>query len=247
MVAEGSGDIGARVEAWLAQELVPPPIDEITFLTMPVNLFDRPSVDAIVALIRRDDYKLVVIDTLARSMDGGDENSAKDASTVIAAADALRDASGACVLLVHHSGYDATHARGSTAFRGACDTELEVKKSDDLVILTAKKQKSRRDGDRWFLKLDERASSRVVVEAHGKSNEITTSALDVLTALREHDDGSGMTSGQWQAVAETGTIRTFHRLKKQLTEAGLVTREGKGNSCRYHAAASDIRVMSPDE
>ena len=70
---------------------------------------------------------MIVIDTLARALQGGDENSAQDVGAFNAAIAALVESTGACVLVVHHSGKDKTKgARGSSALLGAVDTELEV-------------------------------------------------------------------------------------------------------------------------
>lgn len=70
---------------------------------------------------------LVVIDTLARAMKGGDENSAQDMGALNDAVSALIESTGACVMLIHHSGKNkAGGARGSSALLGAIDTELEV-------------------------------------------------------------------------------------------------------------------------
>lgn len=70
---------------------------------------------------------LVVFDTLARSMAGGDENSASDMGRVIAMADRLRNELGAAMLVVHHSGKDpGKGARGSSALFSAADTVISV-------------------------------------------------------------------------------------------------------------------------
>jgi hypothetical protein len=70
---------------------------------------------------------LIVVDTLARAMKGGDENSAQDMGALNDAMSALIEATGACVLLIHHSGKNkGAGARGSSALLGAIDTELEV-------------------------------------------------------------------------------------------------------------------------
>jgi len=81
---------------------------------------------------------LVVIDTLARALVGGDENSAQDVGAFNSAVAALIEATGACVLVVHHSGKNQNAgARGSSALLGAIDTELQI--SDNRV--TASKQR----------------------------------------------------------------------------------------------------------
>lgn len=70
--------------------------------------------------------KLIVVDTLARSFEG-EENSATDMGAFVRACDNIRAATGATVLVVHHSGKDADKgARGSSALRAACDFEYKV-------------------------------------------------------------------------------------------------------------------------
>lgn len=70
---------------------------------------------------------LVIIDTFARALMGGDENSAQDVGAFNDAIAKLIDHTGACVLLIHHSGKNkAAGARGSSAILGAIDTELEI-------------------------------------------------------------------------------------------------------------------------
>lgn len=70
---------------------------------------------------------VIVIDTLSRVMAGGDENSAADMTALIRNIDALRAATGAHIMLVHHTGKDtARGARGHSSLRAATDTEIEV-------------------------------------------------------------------------------------------------------------------------
>lgn len=75
---------------------------------------------------------VIVIDTLSRVMAGGDENSAADMTALIRNIDAIREATGAHVMLVHHTGKDtARGARGHSSLRAATDTEIEVGVSGD--------------------------------------------------------------------------------------------------------------------
>ncbi len=85
---------------------------------------------------------LIVIDTVARSMVGGDENSAKDTGIFIERVDALRRKYGASCILVHHSGIvDKGRLRGSSAWKGALDAEFLVSLDGDIVTLTCQKMK----------------------------------------------------------------------------------------------------------
>ncbi len=88
---------------------------------------------AIVDLVREAERQtekkaaLIVIDTLSRAMAGGDENSSIDMGALVKNCDDIRAATGAHLLLVHHSGKDkAKGARGHSLLRAATDTELEV-------------------------------------------------------------------------------------------------------------------------
>lgn len=96
----------------------------------PVNLRDPnadigPLLELIAGLAERP--VLIVIDTLSRAMAGGDENSSVDMGALVAAFDAIRAATGAHLIVVHHTGKDAAKgARGHSLLRAATDTELEV-------------------------------------------------------------------------------------------------------------------------
>lgn len=88
--------------------------------------------------------RLVVIDTLNQTAAGADENSAKDMGRYIASMKRLRDETGAAVVVVHHSGKDASKGmRGSTALLGAMDTTLEVVRATDgrSMTVSVRKQK----------------------------------------------------------------------------------------------------------
>ena len=69
----------------------------------------------------------VIVDTLARALAGGDENSPVDMGNIVRAADAVRVATGAHFTYVHHTGKDETKGlRGHSSLLGAVDTTLEV-------------------------------------------------------------------------------------------------------------------------
>jgi len=79
-------------------------------------------------------FSLIIFDTLARVMDGADENAAQDIEGLMGQADILRKNTGAHVMFVHHSGKDLTRgARGHSSLRAAVDTEIELTKGDDGV------------------------------------------------------------------------------------------------------------------
>jgi len=71
--------------------------------------------------------RLIVMDTFAYALAGGDENSAQDVGAFNSVIQALIESTGACVLLIHHTGKDAAKgARGSSALPAAVDTEIAL-------------------------------------------------------------------------------------------------------------------------
>ena len=138
--AEGRGGLGQRIRAWLqARDLKPP----AGFRLFPdaINLLDSAQIDVVCEWATAARPVLAVIDTLARAIPGADENSAKDVGVAIGAADRLRAASGATVLLVHHTAKDGLDARGSSALRGAVDTMVKVENDDGRVKVSCEKAK----------------------------------------------------------------------------------------------------------
>ncbi|MEO1678013.1 MAG: AAA family ATPase [Pseudomonadota bacterium] len=87
---------------------------------------------------------LIIVDTLARAMPAGDENSNVDMGMVIRNADKLRQLSEAHVMVVHHTGKDTSAgARGHTSLRAAVDTEIELSRDDDTGAISMRATKQR--------------------------------------------------------------------------------------------------------
>lgn len=105
---------------------------------------------------RRAPLKLIVIDTLSRVMAGGDENGPVDMTAFIKNVDRIRHASGAHIMIVHHTGKDvAKGARGHSSLRAATDTEVEVS-VDETEMRSAKvtKQRDLPGGEEFAFRLD---------------------------------------------------------------------------------------------
>ena len=74
---------------------------------------------------------IVVIDTLAQSASGFEENSGKDMSEVLAAGKAIQEALGGVCLYVHHCGKDRTRgSRGHSSLPFAMDSIIEVRRTE---------------------------------------------------------------------------------------------------------------------
>jgi hypothetical protein len=91
---------------------------------------------------------LIVIDTFARALTGGDENSTMDTGQAVAGADLIRAETGACVAFIHHSGKDPSKgARGSSALRAATDTEIRIEGQTGQRTATVTKQRDLESGE----------------------------------------------------------------------------------------------------
>jgi hypothetical protein len=148
---EGAHGIQNRVAAFaLACGLAG---QEIPFAIIPValNLLDPNAdtsrlIDAIAEAAARMAIPvgLVVMDTLSRAMAGGNENAPEDMGALVANSDRIRQATGAHVAWIHHSGKDqAQGARGHSLLRAATDTEIEISRADNDSPSVAKVTKQR--------------------------------------------------------------------------------------------------------
>ena len=94
--------------------------------------------------------KLIIVDTLARSFGGGNENAPQDMGEFIQGCDDLMHEFEATVLVVHHFGKDTqSGARGHSSFFGALDTSMMLKKIGAHDIqLACEKQKDAPEFDK---------------------------------------------------------------------------------------------------
>lgn len=143
LVAEGGAGFRKRVRAW--EQHHDRKMTGIRFLPRPVQAMD-PEWLVLVEACKRIAPVLIVVDTQARVTVGVEENSNKEMGQVVDRMEQLRAASGACVLLVHHTGHDSDRGRGATAVKGALQTELGVERKnkgllDTTVTLKTGKQK----------------------------------------------------------------------------------------------------------
>lgn len=88
-------------------------------------------------------FDMIVFDTMSRVMGGADENAAPDIADLMRNIGGLQRASGAHIMLVHHTGKDVGRgARGHSSLRAAVDTEIELTR-DDLGLISAQVTKQR--------------------------------------------------------------------------------------------------------
>ncbi len=129
---EGEVGMGKRVAAWSLHHKKSLP-DSLRFIIQPFNLLDSSDVNELAKAIQANDGNsgLVILDTLNRAVPGADENSSVDMGNIIVAVKRLQDITGGLVLLIHHTGKDATKGlRGHSSLYAALDGAIEVTRTD---------------------------------------------------------------------------------------------------------------------
>ena len=139
VAAEGACGLARRADAWA--ESNHRKIGELRILPEPLQLGNAEQVAELVQLAREMRPGLVVLDTRARCTVGLDENSATAQGLAVEAAESIRRASGATVLVVHHTGRQGDHGRGSNAWDGAAWTLLGVTGSELQAQIKVEKHK----------------------------------------------------------------------------------------------------------
>ncbi len=153
---EGDAGLSKRLAAWsqFHKKSIP---DGLGFITQPFDLLINSDVDELGKNISAAGGSggMVIIDTLNRSAPGADENSSVDMGNLIASAKRLQSLIGGLVLLVHHTGKDATKGlRGHSSLFAALDAAIEVNKTESRREWSIAKSKDDESGTAYAFRLD---------------------------------------------------------------------------------------------
>jgi hypothetical protein len=194
IAGEGHGGIGARIKACKINHQTQDGA-EIYVIRYQLNL--RSSADdfnllmqSIDNLIERTgiELRLVQIDTLARAFGGGNENDSQDMGAFIHNAGRLQRKLGCALMVLHHSGKDATKGlRGHSSLLGAVDTQLELQKLEQEVkqdgvagkgVITVSKQKDGQDNIKFGFEM-------ILIDINQKLNDALELSESMSLAVRE--------------------------------------------------------------
>lgn len=179
--AEGQEDFRRRVRAYAEHhgtEEEPNGGMDMHYIDEAPNLMSEPDTQALLKQILAcpgGAPDIIVIDTLAQSMVGGNENSGEDVGKVLGHCTRIHKATGALVLLIHHSGKDAAKgARGWSGLRAAADVEIEVLRDGHDRVAELTKLKGGQDGAQFAFRL-----VPVVLEQDEDGDDITSCVVAV--------------------------------------------------------------------
>lgn len=217
VAAEGGAGLSKRLAAYLNYHDLEEIDTPFVVVPEPVNLLkegDAQLETTCIAVSKDLTHRvgLIVIDTLNRSMPGGDENSSEAMGYVVDKASKLSVATGAFVLIVHHSGKDKSRgARGHSSLRAAVDIELEVIKDGDIRKLTVTKSRDGEDGTAFANVL------KVVNLGHDEDLDPITSCVAIPGNIADAKSNQPKAQGKWQE-AIMNTFKIF--LDEPLSEMG---------------------------
>lgn len=183
---EGGYGVANRVSAFKRERGIA--VAAFAVLNQPLNLrsSDKDASMVIVAArelgnLSRFAIRLIVIDTLARALAGGDENSSTDMGNLLARCDAIREATQANVLLIHHTGKDVQRGeRGWSGLRAAVDTSISIERLEDsgITVATVEKQRDLPKGDRFAFRL-----APVELGRNKRGKPVTSCVVDPADAI----------------------------------------------------------------
>lgn len=124
LVLEGEGGLRVRFAAWEKHNGRALP-DSFACIAQPFTLTEPQDLADLLAVVPAG--AVVFIDTLNRAAPTADENSSKDMGGILKAAKTLQAKTSGLVVVVHHTGKDATKGlRGHSSLFAALDAAIEV-------------------------------------------------------------------------------------------------------------------------
>lgn len=215
VAAEGGVGLGKRLKAYQKHhDLDLRALPSFRLIVAGVNI--REEAEKIITACEEmpDGVGLVVLDTLNRTMGGGDENSSKDMGQYLQGAAAVAEATGALVLIIHHPGKNADlGARGHSSLLGNIDCELTLRKDGDVRVLKVTKQRDGQDGDEFAFRL------HPVLLGYDEDDEPEVSCVALPARLSEADSYRAKPQGKWQERAYAAIVQGVCSTEDDILEA----------------------------
>ncbi len=235
VAAEGESGYRDRTRAWIQHFRQKP--GALYFVFGAVKMLDRAIVDSFIEAMRPIAPGLIILDTLALCMVGGDENSARDMGLFIEACERIKQQLGTAVLVVHHTGKNGTSERGSSALRGAADSMIELSSDEGFITVSCSKAKDWEPFPKQYLRLlpvqlEADRSSCVLIPMEKvielKGQPLSENEKLLMTTLKLETfllPGARVT----QLVNVTGiSERSIHRIVSKLIRFGYVEQAKRG-------------------
>ena len=203
---EGAHGISNRVAAFRQHHGLEDATLPFAIIPVSINLLDPTAdttklIEAVQAAAKKMamPVKLVVLDTLSRALAGGNENAPDDMGALVNSIDKIRQATGAHVCGIHHSGKDAAKgARGHSLLRAATDTEIEISRADPQSpsVAVVKKQREMEIEGTWAFSLQ-----TVELGLNRRNKPVTSCVVVPMAAPAKTNQGPKL--NDWERLALT--------------------------------------------
>lgn len=156
IAAEGAEGFRKRLAAYALHHSVDLSTVPMSVLDGAPNLMElKDAKDLAAGVMASGGADVIIVDTFAQTTPGANENAGEDVGKALGHCKRLHELTGALVVLIHHSGKDASKgARGWSGLRAAADAEIEVVREGNARALRLSKNKDGEDGLQWGFALD---------------------------------------------------------------------------------------------
>lgn len=235
VAAEGKTGIGNRVTVWHQSKRLDLGAGNFRLLPTVLSMIDKDDVAALIEAIEGlGGADLIVIDTLSKTLGGGEENSNTDLGQYIANCERLREAFDGQVIFVHHPGKEESKGpRGGAVITGNVDTQIVLRRTSgtDRIRMHVEKQKDAEDGQNIELRLVP------VTGHHVRTGEVLTSCIvkpeagdsakmgPVQKQINSYLNGKPPADAATIAEAMGKPVKDIRKAINSLIERGFVTEE----------------------
>jgi hypothetical protein len=207
---EGAEGFNNRAEAFRQQKFTR--VDENPdppFELMPVTMILARDHVRFVAEIRARNVRpaIVVLDTLNRSIGGPEDD--EHMGAYIRAGDAIREAFGCLVIIVHHCGVNTERPRGHTSLTGAVEEQIACKRDGqrrNVIVVKVEYMKDGAEGEEILSQLDV-----VQIGTDPDGDPIMSCIINPLEAKQrqERDEGRLPTAAKIALRSLDETVKAF--------------------------------------
>lgn len=228
IAGEGVSGLHKRVEAWLDYHKKTCPKNFIV-IPQPYDLMSIDGVNAVIDIIKKDlgcNPALVVVDTVFRNMNGN-ICSPQDAQIFVSGCDIIKRAFNTAVLVLHHTGKDATKKEvGTQNIRQSSENVFQLKPNGNGCLVCCEKQKDFADTKEYPLVKIAHLNSLIFAENSpmmAKQAALPETIRKLLGDIKHHKQNVQFTVKELMTVldenAKEDTVRNW---LKRLTEDGLL-------------------------
>ena len=248
VTVEGPAGTKRRIKAWAKRQAANQhsvDLSRLAIIRQPVDMFGSDGgMLAIIKAVQKlpEACVLIVFDTMRQVMVGGDENAPADVGVFTTRCAKIRDATGAAVGFVHHTGKDRTRgAAGTTAIIGNVDVELFTEKEKPAHTYATLRGGKLRDGFMPRPIIYDLEAEVVATKANGRP-------VTAVVAVVRDEEAASTTGAAFGAVDEDQDMAQVENMtptsRADLKEKVVAAGKPDNRTARAEQIVAAARVLS---